>query len=85
MHRNAPEDHVDLVTKLQNTVKISQKTLQTLMKEAASVQAHKIIAEKPKYAVVQRKDGDADFVSVLLSDLADQVYIFFLFTSPSLN
>ena len=47
------------------------------MKEAASVQAHKIIAEKPKYAVVHRKDGDADFVSVLLSDLADQVYIFF--------
>ena len=71
--KNAPEDHVDLVTKLQNTVKITQKTMQSLMKEAALVQAEKIRAEKPKYAVVHRKDGDVDFVNVLLSELANEV------------
>lgn len=50
------------------------KTLQSLLKELAVVQADKIKAEKPKYAVVHRKDGDSDFVNALLSELASEVF-----------
>lgn len=70
--KNGPEDHVDLATKLQASVKLSQKTLQALMKELAVVQAEKIKAEKPKFAVVHRKDGDADFASALIAELASE-------------
>lgn len=37
------------------------------------VQAEKIKAEKPKFSVIHRKDGDADFVSALISELASEV------------
>lgn len=43
------------------------------MKELAVVQAEKIRAEKPKFSVVHRKDGDTDFVSALISELASEV------------
>nr|CAH0109184.1 unnamed protein product [Daphnia galeata] len=70
--KNGPEDHVDLANKLQASVKLSQKTLQTLMKELAVVQAEKIKTEKLKFAIVHRKDGDADYVSALISELASE-------------
>lgn len=50
------------------------KTLQTLMKELAVVQAEKIKTEKSKFAIVHRKDGDADYVSALISELASEVF-----------
>lgn len=43
------------------------------MRELATVQAEKIRAEKPKFAVIHRKDGDSDFISALLSELASEV------------
>ncbi len=43
------------------------------MKELAVVQAEKIKAEKPKFSVVHRKDGDTEFVSALISELASEV------------
>jgi hypothetical protein len=43
------------------------------MRELASVQADKIKALNPKYFVVHRKDGDMDFVNVLLSEMSAQV------------
>ena len=44
------------------------------MKELAVVQAEKIRTEKPKFAIVHRKDGDADYVSALISELASEVF-----------
>ncbi|XP_046458517.1 alanyl-tRNA editing protein Aarsd1-B-like [Daphnia pulex] len=70
--KNGPEDHVDLANKLQASVKLSQKTLQTLMKELAVNQAEKIKTEKPKFSIVHRKDGDADYASALISELASE-------------
>lgn len=55
------------------------QTLQLLMKELGSVQAEKIKSQKPKYCVVHRKEGDNDFVSVLLNDLSAEVVSCFLF------
>lgn len=43
------------------------------MKELAVVQADKIKAEKLKLSIVHRKDGDTDYVSTLLSELASEV------------
>lgn len=53
------------------------QTLQLLMRELASVQAEKIKTEKPKYCCVHRKEGDNDFVSVLLNDLSTEVPLLF--------
>jgi len=40
------------------------------MKELGSIEAEKIKANNAKYCVVHRKDGDVDFVNVLLSELS---------------
>jgi len=68
--KNGPDDHIDLINKLQNTVKTVNKTVQTLMRELGTVEAEKIKADNAKYCVVHRKDGDNDFLNVLLSELS---------------
>jgi len=60
----------DLINKIQNAVKTANKTVQTLMRELGSIEAEKIKADNANYFVVHRKDGDIDFVNVLLSELS---------------
>lgn len=48
------------------------------MKEIAVVHAEKIKAEKPKFSVIHRKDGDTDFVSTLVSELASEVSVLYI-------
>ena len=55
------------------------------MKELAVVQAEKIKTEKPKFAFVHRKDGDADYASALISELASEVSRLIVFNCPSLT
>lgn len=40
------------------------------MRELGSIEAEKIKADNANYFVVHRKDGDIDFVNVLLSELS---------------
>ena len=51
-------------------INLNSQTLQSLLRELASVQAEKIKAENGKYHVVHRRDGDMDFVNILLSELS---------------
>lgn len=55
------------------------------MKELAVVQAEKIKTEKPKFAIVHRKDGDADYASALISELASEVSRLLVFNCPHSN
>jgi len=70
---NAPEEHIDLVDKMQKSLKVSQKNNSNMLKELAVFEANKIKQSDPKplYCVVHRKEGDSDFISALLKELDD--------------
>jgi hypothetical protein len=55
------------------------------MKELAVNQAEKIKTEKPKFAIVHRKDGDADYASTLISELASEVSRLLVFNCTNSN
>jgi len=70
---NAPEEHIDLVDKMQKTLKVSQKNNSNLLKELAVYEAQKTkqTSPKPLYCVVHRKEGDSDFISAFIKELDD--------------
>ena len=72
---NAPEEHIDLVDKMQKTLKVSQKNNSNLLKELAVYEAQKTkqTSPKPLYCVVHRKEGDSDFISAFIKELDDNV------------
>ena len=72
---NAPEEHIDLVDKMQKTLKVAQKNNSNLLKELAAYEASKIKARSPRplYCVVHRKEGDSDFISAFFKELDDNV------------
>ena len=72
---NAPEEHIDLVDKMQKSLKVSQKNNSNMLKELAAYEANKIKESSPKplYCIVHRKEGDSDFISAFLKELDDNV------------
>ena len=70
---NAPEEHVELVDKMQKSLKIAQKNNSNLLKELAAYEAFKIKQSSPKplYCIVHRKEGDSDFISAFLKELGE--------------
>lgn len=70
---NAPEEHLDLVDKMQKTLKVVQKNNSNLLKELAVVEADRVksLSPKPLYCIVHRKEGDADFISAFIKQLDD--------------
>ncbi|XP_055534833.1 alanyl-tRNA editing protein Aarsd1-A [Wyeomyia smithii] len=62
-----PPSHVDLIEKLQSTLKSAQKTSKKLTAELASLEAEKLnkIDPKPRFYAINRLDGnDSDFINV---------------------
>merc|ERR1712240_382616 len=51
---NGPEEHLDLVEKMQKGLK-----------------AAKIKAEKPKFCVLHKKEGDSDFIAAFIKEIDD--------------
>ena len=78
---NAPEEHVELVDKMQKSLKVAQKSNSNLLKEIASfeVQKFKDISPKPLYCIVHRREGDSDFISTFLKELDDNASIFIFY------
>jgi len=74
---NAPEEHIDLVDKMQKTLKVTQKNNSNLLKELAAHEANKIktISPKPLYCVVHRKEGDSDFINSFINHLNDNTIL----------
>ena len=72
---NAPDEHLQLVEKMQKTLKLTTKTNSNLLKEVAQHEALKIKTSSPKqpYCYIYRRDGDPDFISTFLKELNDNV------------
>jgi len=68
---NGPEEHLDLVEKMQKGLKVAQKNSSNLLKELATLEAAKIKADKPKFCVVHKKEGDGDFIAAFIKELDD--------------
>ena len=73
--RNGPEDHLDLIQKMQKSLKTYQKTTQNLLKEVAINEANRLktLQQKPKYFVCHKREGDSDFINTFIQELADNV------------
>ncbi|XP_058062243.1 alanyl-tRNA editing protein Aarsd1-A isoform X1 [Anopheles bellator] len=64
-----PASHIDLVKKLQSTVRSTQRITKKLSNELATVEAEKLsqLPEPPKYFMQHRCDGpDSDFINIFL-------------------
>jgi len=68
---NAPEEHVQLVDKMQKTLKVSLKSNSNMLKEIATAEALKLksLSPVPKYCFIHRKDGDVDFINTFLKEI----------------
>jgi len=69
--RNGPEDHLDLIDKMQKSLKTTTKTNSNLLKELAVNDAAKEKAKDPKpdFVYIYRREGDNDYISVLTKEL----------------
>lgn len=65
------EEQLDLVEKMQKSLKINTKTNSSLLKEIAVMEANnrKTISPKPDYLYFYRKEGDNDYISSLTREL----------------
>ena len=72
---NAPEEHIQLVDKMQKSLKISQKSNSNMLKEIAQSEAMVLEQEEPapQYCFIHRKDGDSDFVNTFLKEMSESV------------
>lgn len=69
--RNGPEDHLDLVEKMQKSLKTTTKTNSNLLKEIALTEANqkKALDPKPDFVYIYRREGDSDYISTLTKEL----------------
>ena len=70
---NAPEEHVQLVEKMQKSLKVSLKSNSNMLKEIAVNQV-KLFRDSnlfPKYFFHHRADGDIDYVNTVLKEIGD--------------
>lgn len=71
--RNGPEDHLDLVDKIQRSLKVAQKTTSGLFKELAVLEAQRLknVSPQPAFGLFYRPDGDADYTAALVRELEE--------------
>jgi len=71
--RNGPEEHLDLIQKMQKSLKMYQKTTQNLLKEVAISEASRLKNSQPKptYFVCHKKEGDSDFINTFINAVDD--------------
>ena len=74
---NAPEEHIQLVDKMQKTLKISKRSNSSFQKEVAKYEATAIKDAQPpqKFSFIHRKDGDMDYINTFLTEIGDKVII----------
>ena len=75
---NAAEEHIQLVDKMQKTLKFSKRSISGFQKEVAKYEASAIKdAQPPKsFCFIHRKDGDMDFINTFLTEIGDKVLMF---------
>lgn len=62
--------------KVQTSLKIQQKNNLSLLREVAMFEAERLNNEKPRYYSVHKKEGDQDFMNVLVSNSPKETLLF---------
>lgn len=77
---NGPAEHVDLVEKLLKNSKVALKNLQVVLKDVAIAEVKKLkeMNPAPKYHVIHKKEGDADFINNFLREMGKTEIFLFL-------
>jgi len=75
-----PDQHTELVDKIQKSLKISQKNESSLLKDVATLEAQKfkMIQPKPPLFSLHKKEGNAEFMSIIMNEIADEEVLIFL-------
>lgn len=78
--KNGPEEHLDVVEKLQKSVRLLQKNNVSLLKDLAllTAQSFKSDPNKGKIFVMHRKEGDNDFMNIIANEISAEVVLLFL-------
>lgn len=85
LRRGGPQQHLELIQKMQNNVKAVKKSFQKLLKDLAVAEAEKL--EKlprplPKYYSLHRKDGvEPDFINTFLRHAPVEISLYFVTVS----
>ncbi|XP_028137368.2 alanyl-tRNA editing protein Aarsd1-B [Diabrotica virgifera virgifera] len=77
---NGPQQHVELVEKLQKNVKIINKNLQSVLKDVAIFNAGKLKAMQPppKHFSLHKKEAEPDFMNIFIRELGTTEIFLFL-------
>lgn len=79
---SGPPSHIEMVKKLKDNLKDSQKQIQGLLKELATIEAQQI--KNQKYLFLHRKDGvESEFISMFLRLVKSKSTFLFLTTVDS--
>lgn len=87
-HSGGADSHVNLVEKLQNSLKASQKTVQKLSKEVATKMAEELNASESSvdFYSLHKNDGvDIDFANTFLRTVKVDKNVFFFITIASID
>lgn len=79
--RCGPPTHVEMIQKIKDNLKTTQRTFAKVMKELAVYEAEKVnqMIDQPKYYCLHRTDGiDSDFYTVFIRHLNNKEMFLFL-------
>nr|XP_008111377.1 PREDICTED: alanyl-tRNA editing protein Aarsd1 [Anolis carolinensis] len=78
--KNGPEEHVEAVKRLQNSLKQLQKNNLNLLRDLAVLTAQSFknnMAQEPVF-VLHRKDGDSEFMNIIANEIGNEKTLVFL-------
>lgn len=77
---NGPDAHVSLVDKLMKSVKLSNKYLQTVLRDIAVLEANTLKSKepKPKFYSLHRKEAEMDFINAFIKAVGDLSILLFV-------
>ncbi|XP_076366907.1 alanyl-tRNA editing protein Aarsd1-B isoform X2 [Tachypleus tridentatus] len=75
-----PEEHVQMVEKMQKALKTTQKNALIVLRDLALLEAEKFrhLVPKPSYYSLHRREGDGEFLSILSNEIGDEGVLLFL-------
>uniref|UniRef100_A0A7M4ELJ3 Alanyl-tRNA synthetase domain containing 1 n=1 Tax=Crocodylus porosus TaxID=8502 RepID=A0A7M4ELJ3_CROPO len=78
--KNGPEEHVEAVKRLQNSVKMLQKNNLNLLRDLAvlTAQSFKSNPNRGQLFVLHRKDGDTEFMNIIANEIGMDETLLFL-------
>ncbi|XP_034249648.1 alanyl-tRNA editing protein Aarsd1 [Thrips palmi] len=85
--QNKGSMHVQLTEKIQNSLKISVKNLQNVLREVACMEAEKLknTNPKPHHLILYRSEADMDFINSFLREFNDESVVLLLIVGEEPN